>query len=71
VSRVQQREAARANVAASAFGSQMKQEGLVVDLGLERLRRQLLILFAESLKVGFAVWVERLLAAFLPGRLKF
>jgi hypothetical protein len=70
VSRVQQREAARANVAASAFGSQMKQEGLV-DLGLERLRRQLLILFAESLKVGFAVWVERLLAAFLPGRLKF
>jgi hypothetical protein len=34
------------------------------DLGLER--RLLLILFAESLKIGFAVRIERLPAALLP-----
>jgi hypothetical protein len=57
-------------MAASAFGSQMKQKGRVVDLGVAQLQRQFLILVAESLKIGFAVRIERLLAALLPGRFK-
>ena len=34
-----------------------------------RLQRLLLILFAESLKIGLAVRIERLLTALLPGTL--
>src|ERR1700688_1980134 len=37
----------------------------------ERLQGLLLILFTESLKIGLAVRIERLLAALLPGRFKF
>src|ERR1700761_472392 len=66
-----QRGAARVSPATSMFGSRMKRHGLLVDLRRKRLQRQLLILFAESLKIGFAVWIERFLAALLPGRFKF
>src|ERR1700750_778168 len=66
-----QRGAARVSPATSVFGSRMKRQGRLVDLGRKRLQRQLLILFAESLKIGFAVWIERFLAALLPGRFKF
>ena len=68
---MQQRGAARASLATSVFGSRMKRQGLLIDLGRKRLQRQLLILFAQSLKKGFAVGIERFLAALLPGSFKF
>ena len=51
------------NLATYAFGSQVRL--------VERIQRQLLALFAESLSLGLAVWIEQLLAALLPGRFKF
>ena len=51
------------NLATYAFGSQVRE--------VERIQRQLLALFAESLSLGLAVWIEQFLAALLPGRFKF
>jgi hypothetical protein len=50
-------------MATSTFRSQMRE--------VELTQRLLLILFAESLGVGLAVWMEKFLSVLLPGRFDF